>query len=901
MNLFGGGGKNNRPNDGSGNGFPSRPQGSGFAGAGSGGGAFSDIFSSHTSPAPQPSRSPRPPPSDHKNAPYGGYRDSGQNASGYGGAGGGRSGGGMETRNQLMDGPGQRGQGPPPGARRGGDTPSYGSEKNRGRSSMGRSGGSAVLVAQAWNTLPHVNASHYQMHDRVGVSNLDFVPSGGNSVVYLKVKNGSNLEAPVIVVNAEPLNCESGKIYAIKSQRTWYQMSPGNNLTCEVYEPREQPNGYVIGTLHAEVWFTSSKFYSKRQFKEEELVNHMRKYFLGNMMTPGQPMSVDIAGCDLTITIKAIELINFAVDNKKNDTAASSDINTRGVFDENTVVRLTKSGSIEFIGSVDSQATNPIIAPDFKFESLGIGGLDAEFSVIFRRAFASRIFPPGLVAKLGLPHVKGMLLYGPPGTGKTLIARQIGKMLNAREPKVINGPEVLNKFVGQSEENIRKMFSDAEKEYKEKGDSSGLHIIIFDELDAVCKQRGSTGGGTGVGDSVVNQLLSKLDGVDQLNNILLIGMTNRKDMIDDALLRPGRLEVQIEIGLPDEHGRSQILGIHTERLRVNKILGRDVNIPQLAALTKNFSGAEIAGLVRSASSFAMNRHVKVDSFAQLKDDVQEIQVTNADFFRALDEVKPAFGAPEDEISDAKPMGVIHYSSTIESIITRASKYWNTTPPSATEPGKVSNILLHGAPKSGTTAMAAHLASLSTYPYVKMVTLGKLSNMRDEYAKADYIAKVFADSYKSPLSVVILDEIDLIFEYVPLGPRFSNHLLSVLKGKMKETPPKGHRLLILSTTCNFGIMDMIDLRRSFSATIEVPVVSGLEELQTILMEANAFPGRSDVKDALSALQLMGHQQIGLGIKALLEEAFIARGSERQSAGMDFADSVGNHINERLLTR
>jgi vesicle-fusing ATPase len=147
---------------------------------------------------------------------------------------------------------------------------------------------------------------------------------------------------------------------------------------------------------------------------------------------------------------------------------------------------------------------------------MGIGGLDDEFSTIFRRAFSSRLLPPGLIEQMGIPHVKGMLLYGPPGTGKTLIARQIGKMLNAREPKIINGPEILNKFVGQSEENVRKMFADAEKEYKEKGEESGLHIIIFDELDAVCKQRGSGGGGgTGVGDSVVNQLLTKLDGVER--------------------------------------------------------------------------------------------------------------------------------------------------------------------------------------------------------------------------------------------------------------------------------------------------------------------------------------------------------------------------------------------------
>jgi vesicle-fusing ATPase len=178
---------------------------------------------------------------------------------------------------------------------------------------------------------------------------------------------------------------------------------------------------------------------------------------------------------------------------------------------------------------------------------MGIGGLKQEFSDIFRRAFASRVFPPHIVKQMGSKHVRGILLHGPPGTGKTLMARQIGKMLNAREPKVINGPEILSKFVGQSEENVRGLFAEAEKEQKTMGDNSSLHIIIFDEIDAICKQRGTVTSGTAVHDTVVNQLLSKIDGVDQLNNILLIGMTNRIDLIDDALLRPGRLEVQMEI------------------------------------------------------------------------------------------------------------------------------------------------------------------------------------------------------------------------------------------------------------------------------------------------------------------------------------------------------------------
>jgi vesicle-fusing ATPase len=231
-----------------------------------------------------------------------------------------------------------------------------------------------------------------------------------------------------------------------------------------------------------------------------------------------------------------------------------------------------------------------IFLNDFDFVKLGIGGLDAEFNRIFRRAFASRVWPAAIIQQMGISHVRGMLLHGPPGCGKTLIARQIGKALNSREPKIVNGPEILNKYVGGSEEKIRELFADAEKEQAEMGDASMLHIVIMDEMDAICKQRGTVKDGTGVSDSVVNQLLSKIDGVDSLNNILLIGMTNRKDMIDDALLRPGRLEVHVEIGLPDEKGRLQILDIHTRNMRKAKRITDEVleKLPEIAEQCKNF-------------------------------------------------------------------------------------------------------------------------------------------------------------------------------------------------------------------------------------------------------------------------------------------------------------------------
>ena len=184
-----------------------------------------------------------------------------------------------------------------------------------------------------------------------------------------------------------------------------------------------------------------------------------------------------------------------------------------------TTIELVKNAkaNIKITGSSSGKA-NQLFEKGFNFEEMGIGGLDAQFKEIFRRAFASRLVPPEILKKMGQHHIRGMLLFGPPGCGKTLIARKIGKALHAKPPKIVNGPEILNKYVGASEENIRALFKDAEDEQAEKGDDSELHIIIFDEFDAISKVRGTTGGGTGVNDSIVNQLLSKIDGVESLNS-----------------------------------------------------------------------------------------------------------------------------------------------------------------------------------------------------------------------------------------------------------------------------------------------------------------------------------------------------------------------------------------------
>lgn len=156
-----------------------------------------------------------------------------------------------------------------------------------------------------------------------------------------------------------------------------------------------------------------------------------------------------------------------------------------------------------------------------------------------------------------------------------------------------------------------------------------------------------------------------MDGVDQLNNILIIGMTNRLDMIDEALLRPGRLEVHMEISLPDEKGRYQILSIHTAKMRTNGVMDEDVDLLELASLTKNFSGAEIGGLIKSATSFAFNRHVKVGTMAGISEDVENLRVNRTDFMSALDEVHPAFGVSEEELQQVIQNGIIHYDASVD--------------------------------------------------------------------------------------------------------------------------------------------------------------------------------------------------------------------------------------------
>ena len=589
---------------------------------------------------------------------------------------------------------------------------------------------------------------------------------------------------------------QPGQVGTALLQRQWAGLSAqGHYVQAESFDPYSSGPGIYLAGLDVELSFLRRGIEATEQYDADEMARNFLRAFDGHIFTAGQLLVFEFHGQTLKAAVSGVSVVEadqIPQGGRKNapppPPPRGGVTPQRGILISQTQVNFFKAPdtTLKIKASGRRAPPNAILQPNFKFEDMGIGGLDNEFSAIFRRAFASRIFPPALVEKLGIQHVKGILLFGPPGTGKTLMARQIGKMLNAREPKIVNGPEILNKFVGASEENVRKLFADAEKEYKEKGDESGLHIIIFDELDAICKQRGSTGGGTGVGDSVVNQLLSKMDGVDQLNNILLIGMTNRLDMIDEALLRPGRLEVHMEINLPDEHGRRQIISIQTNKMRSNGVMDDDVDLDELAAVTKNFSGAEIAGLVKSATSFAFNRHVKVGTMAGIDDNVEDMRVNRDDFLHALDEVQPAFGVSEEELQQVVSNGIMQFAPHIDVILRDGQLRVEQVRTSSRTP--LVTALLHGPPGSGKTALAATIAINSGFPFIKLISPENMVGMGDAQ-KIAYINKVFNDSYKSPLSIIVVDSIEKLIEWVPIGPRFSNPVLQALSVLLGKRPPK----------------------------------------------------------------------------------------------------------------
>ena len=263
--------------------------------------------------------------------------------------------------------------------------------------------------------------------------------------------------------------------------------------------------------------------------------------------------------------------------------------------------------------------------PDVTWDQ--VGGLE-DVKEELREAVEWPLKYPDLFAQLNATPPKGLLLYGPPGTGKTLLAKAVAHESESNFISV-KGPELLNKFVGESEKAVREVFRKARQ--------ASPCIIFFDEIDSVAPTRGSSLGDSHVTERVISQFLTEMDGLEELRNVIIIAATNRPDIIDSALLRPGRFVRLLFVPPPDLEARKQIFKIHTRKTP----LAEDVNLDELARKTDGYTGADIASLANTGVMLALREHIsKAKDPEDAKKRAKGLKVARRHFDEALQKIKP---------------------------------------------------------------------------------------------------------------------------------------------------------------------------------------------------------------------------------------------------------------------
>ncbi|MFP4174213.1 MAG: CDC48 family AAA ATPase [Halobacteriales archaeon] len=290
------------------------------------------------------------------------------------------------------------------------------------------------------------------------------------------------------------------------------------------------------------------------------------------------------------------------------------------------------------MGAVEPSAMREVFVevPDVTYDD--VGGLD-DVKQELVEAVEWPLEYPQVFEALDTEPPKGILMYGPPGTGKTLLAKAVA---NASDSNFISvkGPELLNKYVGESEKGVREVFKKARQ--------NAPTVIFFDEIDSIAPERGGSMD-TQVTERVVSQLLTELDGIEELKNVKVIAATNRPDRIDKALLRPGRLDSLIEVPVPDEEARREILEIHTR----DSPLAEGVDLGDIAGRTEGYTGSDLEALARTASMNAMRGFIDSVEPDEIDEAVGNVLITAEDFEDALDEVKASLD--EEDIEKYRKM------------------------------------------------------------------------------------------------------------------------------------------------------------------------------------------------------------------------------------------------------
>ena len=406
-------------------------------------------------------------------------------------------------------------------------------------------------------------------------------------------------------------------------------------------------------------------------------------------------------------------------------------------------VIITKNTSIEFS---DKPAAGFEGIKRFSYED--IGGLKDELQRL-RETIELPLRHPELFQKLGIEPPKGVLLYGPPGTGKTLIAKAVASESGAHFISIA-GPEVISKYYGESEQRLREVFEEARE--------NSPSIIFIDELDSIAPRREEVTGE--VERRVVAQLLTMMDGLEERGQVVVIGATNRVDAIDAALRRPGRFDREIEIGVPSELDRIEILKIHTRGMP----LAEDVSLDTLAQQTHGFVGADLAALAREAAIRALRRYLPdldLDAEEVPAEVLDSLRVLASDFRSAQRDVGPsAMREVMLEVSHVRwdNVGGLEDAKTevreaVEYPLTHRQKFEDL----GIEPPR--GVLLYGPPGTGKTLIAKAVASESGANFIPVRGPQLLSKWVGESERA--VREVFKKARQVSPSIIFFDEIDAL--------------------------------------------------------------------------------------------------------------------------------------------
>jgi len=418
----------------------------------------------------------------------------------------------------------------------------------------------------------------------------------------------------------------------------------------------------------------------------------------------------------------------------------------KGFTPQKDVVQINKNTQFEILKiPVDSKELERTI-PRTTYEDLG--GLSDVIQKI-REMIELPLRHPEIFYRLGIQPPKGLLLHGPPGTGKTFLARAVANETDAHFI-TLSGPEIMSKFYGQSEENLRRVFKEAQK--------NAPAIIFIDEIDSISPKREEVQGE--VERRVVAQLLSLMDGLDPRENVVVIGATNRVNAIDEALRRPGRFDREIEIGVPDKDGRLEILQIHTRGMP----LGNDVDLKFLSEKSHGFVGADLQALSKEAGMIALRRilpDIDLDDEVIPPEILEKLNISYDDFEIALNSIEPSalrevlISTPTETWDDVG--GLNDAKQALQEAVEWPLKYPNIYKYLNAKP--VKGILLYGLPGTGKTLLAKALAHESEINFISVRGPEFLSKWVGESEKK--VRETFHKARTAAPCIIFMDELDAI--------------------------------------------------------------------------------------------------------------------------------------------